>query len=195
MHELRHIPASWLLNARIKSKNKTCSVKDYGTPCTTMHNLRAREKRRQTLRSLFTLSRAHESRLTCTLFQTTDFPYPVGKLNNTDLPLQHAGLVRIFFFRGIEQTNLKMSHFLNCSMEHALTFWELEWHETWATKILVDGNYFFLIYAKLFPYTISYSESQTSLLRFLKLRDGRGVCTQATRNWPIKTDKLMLLYR
>ena len=56
---------------RIKGKNKTCSVNVYGTPCTTMHNLRARKKRRkkkllkQTLRSSFTLSRAHELHLTC----------------------------------------------------------------------------------------------------------------------------------
>ena len=65
---------SWPLNARTKGKNKICSVKVYGTPLTTMHNLRARKKRKplllkQMLRSHFTLSLAYdvqlyESRLT-----------------------------------------------------------------------------------------------------------------------------------
>ena len=43
---------------------------------------------------------------------------------------------------------------------------------------LVSGNYI-LIYSKLFPYTISDSDLQTPLLRFL-LRG--GVCKPATRD-------------
>ena len=46
-------------------------------------------------------------------------------------------------------------------------------------EIFVSENYF-LTFAKLFPYTISDSESQTPLLRFL-LRGG-GICTQASRD-------------
>ena len=42
------MPALWTLNARIKGESKICSVKVYGTPCTTMHNLRGRKKRTKT---------------------------------------------------------------------------------------------------------------------------------------------------
>ena len=56
-------------------QKKTGSVKVYDTPCTTVHNLRARKKRRktylllkQTLRSSFALSQAYESRLTFQYF-------------------------------------------------------------------------------------------------------------------------------
>ena len=60
-------------------------------------------------------------------------------------------------------------------MQRHLENWKDMKHEPrkfWSAKTT------FFIYAKLFPYTISYGESQTPLLRFL-LR-GEGVCTQAS---------------
>ena len=38
---------------------------------------------------------------------------------------------------------------------HALRFWELEWHEKKTTEILVGGNFFFFIDAKLLPYILT----------------------------------------
>ena len=120
----------------------------------------------------------------CNISFTGWFPvyfFVLCLLRDSENDLQ--GLVRTFFMLNIEWTNFKnvsLSQFLNGNESYAPTFWELKWHETWAKEVLVGGNYcYFLIYAKLFPYTISDSESQTPPLRFF-LRGG-GVCTQAIK--------------
>ena len=116
----------------------------------------------------------------CNISSTGWFPvyfFVLCLLHDSENDLQ--GLLRTFFMLNTEWTNFKnvsLSQFLNGNESYARTFWELKWHETWAKEVLVDGNYYyyFLIYAKLFPYTISDSESQTPLLRFF-LRGGRSV--------------------
>ena len=60
---------------------------------------------------------------------------------------------------------------------HALRFWELEWHETKTTEILVGGNFFFFIDAKLLPYILTTVNHRCP--SFPEGRGGGGVHTQA----------------
>ena len=71
-----------------------------------------------------------------------------------------------------------MSHSVNCSME--IRYMHRHFDTRITRKFWLAETTFF-IYAKLFPYTISNSESQTPLLRFLLRGGGGGVYTQANR--------------
>ena len=88
------------------------------------------------------------------------------------------GLVRTFFMVDIEWTNFKkvMSHSLNFSMEMSRMHQHLEnWNDMkHELRKFCLADFFFLIYAKLFPYTISDGESQTSFLPVF-LRGGGSV--------------------
>ena len=68
-----------------------------------------------------------------------------------------------------------MSHFLISHMYRLFEKWnamkQIEPRKFWSAE-----TFFFCIYAKSFPYTISHGESQTLLLRFFLT--GGGVCTQ-----------------
>ena len=55
---------------------------------------------------------------------------------------------------------------------HALTFWELEWHETWATLFWLAETTFSNLHVKLFSCTISDGDSQTPLLWFFLMGGG-----------------------
>ena len=65
---------------------------------------------------------------------------------------------------------------LNGNKSHALEFWELEWHETWATEILVDGNNFFNL-CKIIPLAMGNHRHPFSVFFFF-FEEGGG-CTRA----------------
>ena len=115
----------------------------------------------------------------CDISSTGWFPvyfFVLCLLRDSENHLQ--GLVRTFFMVDIEWTNFKkvMSHSLNFSMEMSRMHQHLEnWNDMkHELRKFCLADFFFLIYAKLFPYTISDGESQTFFLPVF-LRGGGSV--------------------
>ena len=97
-----------------QGKNEICSVKIYGAPCTVMHDLRARKKRRKT-----SVARANAKvtfHTITSLWVASDLSTLYFKLINFLTQWEGLHKIRNLFLQG-RNAIFKMSPSLNCSME------------------------------------------------------------------------------